>query len=191
VEKEEQTFTKNEPEAAAPSTGAVFTVDTGKMQCSRHGFSSSEPAEVVPLQAGDEGLLVAEFSHGVHTTELSNLVLAHVPKCVKEKKAAAPIQRKPAAAAPVQSEVPAAPVPVAAAAAGGNNYAIMYYKNTRTIGIREKFGGKHQIGSFGGIRCAKTEEQLRGIGEDVVADLNGGVSVKDAITKAKELAKAE
>ena len=188
MEKEEQTFTKNEPEAAAPSTGAVFTVDIGKLQCSRHCFSSSEPAEVVPLQAGDEGLLVAEFSHGVHTTELSNLVLSHVPKSVQEKKAAAPIRRKPAAAAPV---VPAAPVPVAAAAAGGNNYAIMYYKNTRTIGFREKFGGKHQIGSFGGMGCTKTEEQLRGIAKDVVADLNGGMSVKDAITKAKGLAKAE
>ena len=43
-----------------------------------------------------------------------------------------------------------------------SKYNIMFYKNSNMIGVRQKFGDKKQIGSFGGKRCGRSEEGAGG-----------------------------
>lgn len=57
-------------------------------------------------------------------------------------------------------------------------YSVMYYKNNNSIGIREKFGDKRQILSFGGAKIALKEDGLRGWADQVLGKLDEGQSIK-------------
>ena len=159
----------------------------------------------VNLTAGGDNLLVANFDDDdVHKSELPNLMLAAVnlrpaSTQTKKKKKKKKVKKRPAAEEAVAAPhaAPAAPAAAAAAAiapvadapeAAKNDYGIEYYKSGKAIGIKAKFGQKGQILQFGGKSCTKTENQLRGIGTTIVADLHAGMSVKDAKAKGQELA---
>ena len=66
----------------------------------------------------------------------------------------------------------------------------MYYKNSNSIGLKEKTGLKRQLVSFGGKRL-RTEEELRLIADECLIKLGQGeehLSVKAwAHKKAKAL----
>ncbi len=57
-------------------------------------------------------------------------------------------------------------------------YQKMWYKNTHTVGIRQKFGDKKQIWSFGGKRCGKEKESLLQLGVVCMRKLDGGMAEK-------------
>ena len=53
----------------------------------------------------------------------------------------------------------------------GSRYGIMYYKKSQSIGVRQKFGEKRQILSFGGKKSGLSERSLRSWGDSVVMKL--------------------
>ncbi len=53
-------------------------------------------------------------------------------------------------------------------------YGVMYYKASKSIGIRQKFEGKNQCISFGGKKLDLSEESLRGFADDCLRKLNNG-----------------
>ena len=53
-------------------------------------------------------------------------------------------------------------------------YSILWYKKDQRIGIRQKFGEKKQICSFGGSKCGKSEGVLRKIGGMAIDRLSMG-----------------
>ena len=57
-------------------------------------------------------------------------------------------------------------------------YAVMYYGNNSCIGIRQKFGDKKQIMSFGGKRAGHSESALRSWADDVLRKLDAGQTPK-------------
>ena len=61
-----------------------------------------------------------------------------------------------------------------------SNYGQMYYKNTNTIGIRDKIRAKNQVLSFGGKRCTLSQDALKAIGLQVVSMLDHGMNIADA-----------
>ena len=71
-----------------------------------------------------------------------------------------------------------------------NDYGIMLYNKggKNTIGIREKFGLKKQVLSFGGTRCTKSEAEMRAIAKILVDDLNKGESMQTCKAKGNMLA---
>jgi len=162
--------------------------------------------EEAPLRAGDFGFLVATFSFGEHTTDLANLLLLPPVK----KKPAKAVCKKPASAPvndgetevdsdsseaeesaneeeeePSEEDRPPAPAPKPASAPekAVTKYRIEWYKNGHNIGLRENFGGKRQIVSFGGKACTKSEQDLKAIAKDIVKMLNEGSS--PAVCKAE------
>ena len=203
VKTEKAKTEKAKTEEALPGK-AVYTTDLLLLQCTQH-FAHTPKAETSTLGAGPDQLLVAHFSNGTYVTELSNLLLASAVSASKggKKKQA---KKKPAAAAKVQKKPAAAAAPaVAAARAPGadarivvpgplapksSQYQVLWYKNTHTVGIRERFAGKKQIFSFGGTRCDKSHFQLDTIGKNIVADLDTGMAPMAAKVKARDLASA-
>jgi len=167
----------------------IFTVDITKMQCTMH---KSEEEVSVALAAGPNNLLVGKFPDGtVHETELINLMLtAPVPRKEKEVKKK-PAMKRPSGAVAVAEAEPVAEVAVVAteppAAGAKDDYGIMYYKNN-SIGLRAKFGAKSQVLSFGGMRCTRTEAQMRQIAQKIIADLHAGMNYAAAKRKGNLLA---
>ena len=53
-------------------------------------------------------------------------------------------------------------------------YAVMFYRNSNSIGIRQKFGKNTQVISFGGRKCGLLENVLRGFGDDALRKLDAG-----------------
>ena len=192
------------PQPPVSDSKPVFTVDISTMHCKLHGTSSHDADRSVPLEPGPHGLLIAKFGEMVHTTELSNLMLA-VPPPPKKRPAAAPVAKKPAAhmeaadlaaappaAHPAAAEAPAAPLgaeaPAAHEAVAKDDYSVMWYKNGRWIGIREKFGMKSQVVSYGGKKSLRTEKELRDYAKVLVADLNAGEGVAATRRKGRAFA---
>ena len=139
------------------------------------------------------------------TTELSNLMLAVPPPPPKKRPAAAPVAKKPAAdmeaadpaaappaAHPAAAEAPAAPLgaeaPAAHEAVAKDDYSVMWYKHSKSIGIREKFGINSKVVCFGGKNSLKIEQQMRDYAKLLVADLNAGVSVAETKKKGRAFA---
>ena len=89
------------------------------------------------------------------------------------------------AAPPVEA---APPVAAAAAALAKNDYGIMWYKSSTSIGIRAKFGAKGQVLSFGGTRCTKSKHTMKTFAKEIVADLQAGMSPEDAKKKGMKFA---
>jgi len=196
--KEEQ---KHDVKVEMPLGKPICTVDVTTMTCKK-----LNDGVVVPLTAGPANLLIADFGSYVHTTELSNLMLHAIPKAIKKckKPAAAPAASddrvEPDPIAPAASDGPVEPVPMPAVygpaapppmAQERDDYAIEYYKKNKQIGIRQKFGGRSQVLSFGGKACTKSEAEMRLIAKDIVSDLNGGMSSNDAKAKANRKAFGE
>ena len=174
---------KAEPKAAEPRAeegGRVFTVDLPTLTCTM--YQDRAAPETASLFAGPNNLLQAKFGTVVHTTELSNLMLMAGPPAKKKKnevvkKPAAGAAKRPAAAVEDEEE--------------NKDYSILYYKNNNSAGVRQKFGAKKQVFSFGGLACKKTKEQLSDIAKIVRKDLVGGASADHCKKKAQELADEE
>ena len=182
----------------------VFTYDLESMQCTMH---STGQEQVAPLQSGPNGLAVARFQVSsevlVHHTEFSNLMLLAPAEKKAKAKTAAKATAKPKVKAKktnpkVKAKVKAKPntddVPNAPAAEHDaivrNDYSIMLYNKggKNTIGIREKFGQKKQVLSFGSTKCTKSEAEMRAIAKVVVDDLNKGESLQTCKDKGNMLA---
>ena len=182
----------------------VFTYDLESMQCTMH---STGQEQVAPLQSGPNGLAVARFQVSsevlVHHTEFSNLMLLAPAEKKAKAKTAAKATAKPKVKAKktnpkVKAKVKAKPntddVPNAPAAEHDaivrNDYSIMLYNKggKNTIGIREKFGQKKQVLSFGSTKCTKSEAEMRAIAKVVVDDLNKGESMQTCKDKGNMLA---
>ena len=133
-----------------------------------------------PLKEGPQGFLTAMVAGRLRSTDIPNKLLAQ--QQMKEK--AAKVTKKPAAASRVAA---ASPVATAAASPVATSYGIMYYKRTHLIGIRQKFGEKRQIVSFGGSkRKVIGVDKLRAIAGSVCSKLVGGLSVAEAKAWANE-----
>ena len=192
----------------------VFTYDLESMQCTMH---STGQEQVAPLQSGPNGLAVARFQVSsevlVHHTEFSNLMLlapaekkakaktaakATAKPKVKAKKTKSKVELEPEPKPKVKAKLKAKPnaddAPNAPAAVHDaivrNDYGIMLYNKggKNTIGIREKFGQKKQVLSFGGTRCTKSEAEMRAIAKILVDDLNKGESMQTCKDKGNMLA---
>ena len=113
---------------------------------------------------GPKSFGIATFANGeTIETEVTNLTISLHPTVKKGK-----IKQKPAksdASIETVEKKPAGTKP---------DYCIQWYKKTTLIGIRQKFGGKKQICSFGGTKCGKSEEQLRHIGGLAIDRLSMG-----------------
>ena len=70
----------------------------------------------------------------------------------------------------------------------GKTYLHMYYKKANCYGVRQKFGLKRQIFSFGGTSCKKSKRAMDDIAEQVVMKLNEGLMTE---TEAKMWAKKQ
>ena len=57
-------------------------------------------------------------------------------------------------------------------------FAVMYYGNNSCIGVRQKFGDKKQIMSFGGKKAGHSESALRSWADDVLIKLDAGQPTK-------------
>ena len=69
------------------------------------------------------------------------------------------------------------------------NYSILWYKNTKMVAVRQKFGDKKQIFQWGGKKCSLDEAQLRQFGDIALEKLDAGESeqaVGEYIKKAVE-----
>ena len=176
---------KSEPKVKTeqPKYNAVYTTDLVALECTQQlGLKTS----TVQLEKGPDQILVAHFSNGTPVTELSNLILAAALAIkIKKKPAAA---KKPAASVPAD----AAPSPESAASVPNppRTYQLLWYKNGHNVGVRQTFGPKRQIFSFGGKRCTKSKERLLEIGRQVVKDLQEGMAPDAAKTNARNLASA-
>ena len=172
---------KAEPKAEPTEEegGRVFVVDLPTLTCTM--YQDKAAPETAPLFAGPNNLLQAKFGTVVHTTELSNLMLMAGPPAKKKnevlKKPAAGAAKRPAAAAEDEED--------------NKDYSILYYKNGNSAAVRQRFGAKKQVFSFGGMACKKTKEQLRDIAKIVRKDLVGGASADHCKKKAQELADKE
>jgi hypothetical protein len=170
---------------------AVYTTDLIALECTQQLGSKTS---TVQLEKGPDQFLVAHFSNGTHVTELSNLILAAALAVkIKKKPAAAkkPAASVPADAAPSPVPADAAPSPeLESAAPSPRTYQLLWYKNGNNVGVRQTFGPKRQIFSFGGKRCTKSKERLLEIGKQVVKDLQAGLAPDKAKTNARNLASA-
>jgi hypothetical protein len=161
----------------------VYTTELVALKCTQQLGSKTS---TVQLEKGPDQFLVAHFSNGTHVTELSNLLLAAaLAGKIKKRPAAA---KKPAASVPAD----AAPSPESAASVPNppRKYQLLWYKNGLNVGVRQTFGPKRQIFSFGGRRCNKSKERLLEIGRKVVKDLELGMAPDAAKTNARNLADA-
>ena len=59
-------------------------------------------------------------------------------------------------------------------------YSVMWYKNSKCIGIRAKTGQKNQVTSFGGNAVEKSPVEIKNIGYHVCTMLEQGSSLDDA-----------
>jgi hypothetical protein len=55
------------------------------------------------------------------------------------------------------------------------------------MGIREQFGSKKQIFSFGGLHCGLSNEDLMGVAAAVIKDIEMGCDYKTAHARANAL----
>jgi len=188
---------KNEAVKSEQTLSAVYTTDLVRLQCTQQWPNSSK-TETVALQKGCEQLLVAHFSDGIYQTELSNLLFgpaaALSAQILRKKPATAP-QKKPAVAAADATIAIADPAldaePHTSPSDGApakRSYEALWYKNGHRVGIRQTFGIKTQIFSFGGTRSLRSRRQLQAIGKLVVKDLQAGMNPEAAKEKAKGLA---
>ena len=76
------------------------------------------------------------------------------------------------------------------AAAAAKDYRIEYYGKggKNSIGIKRRFGAKNQILSVGVTTCTKSRDEMMSIGNELVKDLQGGMSIQAAKDKGKRLA---
>ena len=163
-------------ESVAP-TSAVPAVPAGIVKWTdleadppvmRRFIHDEEEAGILEQSTDADGMAIVTWPDGkVETTEVPNLLIASM------KRPAAIVLKKPAKAhCPASAHAPAG---IAL------EHSVLYYKNTHTIGIRQKahLGGK-QIFSFGGKHCEATEQQLRDIGVEVCKKLADGWSIEGA-----------
>ena len=158
--------------------------------------------EVAELCEGECGFACADFgAAGILQSEVPNLILRQ--QLALQLKQAMAVLKKPAAhaaAAPapvILLKKPAAavkkPAPVvllkkpaaalkkpAAAILPKSRFAVMYYKKSRCVAVRQKFLPKKQVFQFGGKTCDLGEFALRELCKRAIAKLEDGLSYGDA-----------
>ena len=65
----------------------------------------------------------------------------------------------------------------------------LWYKDTNSVGIKQKFGEKEQIFSFGKLTSTNSKKDLISLGDECVRKLNGGMSEGEVKSWAQEQAK--
>ena len=128
--------------------------------------------EVAALVAGDNGFLVAQFQNGMHQTELPNVMLEHIA-AITEKGTKVKAQKKGRGkmVKKVKKKKKAPKFAASPAAPQTQTYGVMWYKNNGCIGIRQKFGLKQQVLSFGGKSHGLGKEVMKAIGSQVASKL--------------------
>ena len=63
----------------------------------------------------------------------------------------------------------------------------MWHKRYKSVGIREKLGGKKQVVSFGGASCTKSKQNMKTVGYKVPKMLDDGLSNADAKKEGQRL----
>ena len=58
-------------------------------------------------------------------------------------------------------------------------YGVVYYKKSKSIGVKSKFGATNRRFSFGGLGHGLSESVLRGWADDVLRKLSAGEGEKD------------
>ena len=102
------------------------------------------------LSPGPDGFAVAVFSSGQVVSEVPNLLLAAKPVL---KRPASTVLKRPASVMACDPD---------------QQYNLMYYKRCHVIGVREKFGKKRQVMSFGGSKSSLTRDELWSIGKAAI-----------------------
>jgi len=121
------------------------------------------------LRRGAAGFAVAAFASGEEVeTEVPNLLIPP----------SAPPSGEPS------PQLPERRVLKRPAAATGE-YSMMYYKRDHCIGVRERFGAKRQVLSFGGASTKLPHAELVEVGEEVCRRLQEGVPIATAKAWAK------
>jgi len=146
---------------------------------------------------------LAEFPggnvHHQHQFELPNLVLDGLlikqaeqidKKPAKKAEALAKGEAKPKAKAKAKPKGKAkakakakagASMPAPAVPAPARRYCVMYYKKNNSIGIRQKYGGKQQVFSFGGVKAIKGKADMQVIGVELASACTAGtIGYEDA-----------
>ena len=177
----EKTLGKTAELAIVKSGRPVFSTDLAKLECTKHIDGKTE---TVPLSQGPAGFLVADFASGMHATELCNLLASTATSCPAAKAATADASNPGLRACSVVQKKPAAANLKKKPAKCSSRFSIMWYKKSTSIGIREKFGLKRQIFSFG-AGSGKSEFVQKRIALAIVSDLEGGMPYDEARDKAR------
>lgn len=151
--------------------------------------------QTVSLKPGPNNFLVATFSDTeVYETEFPNIMIVKLERKVEKPKSVMKVMKKAMKAMKRPASACHPPPPAHAAVLGGGagapKHGIMWYKKTKTIGIREKFGLKRQVVSFGGVSCEKSEGDMRILAKQVVEWLDNGMGKVEAKIEAAKLVKA-
>ena len=132
---------------------ATYWTELNKDPPELHGMIHGELQKAV-LSPGPDGFAVAVFSSGQVVSEVPNLLLA-----------AKPVLKRPASVMACDPD---------------QQYNLMYYKRCHVIGVREKFGKKRQVMSFGGSKSSLTRDELWSIGKAAILRIQDGASIADA-----------
>jgi hypothetical protein len=153
------------------------------------------------LVAGPAGFAQALVGTEFEETEVANLLLA------VQKRPAAAAQKNPAAAQKEESEddpeytgavleaEAAVPAAVEVERADGEEteeaakpslktYQKLWYKNSFSFGVRQKFGAKSQIFGVGGKRCTMSKEELGAVADEAIVSMEAGRMSEDEASKA-------
>ena len=168
---------------------SIFTPNMSAIPPSMIHYAEGVVKEEVPLQKGPQGFLVATFADGTtKTSELPNMCLD--TQLANNSTAQAKAQGKGKAKAKAKGKAKAKAKGKANGKGKGKGncprpnrsllYSVMWYKNTKCIGIRLKTGQKNQVTSFGGKKIQKDKDAMKEIGYHVCQKLDEGMSLADA-----------
>lgn len=176
---------KESPALARP----VYRADLNASPPTLRATLPNGVTEVVPLECGPRGFCKAVFQcmDAEIECEVPNLVLAtklallEMKDEKKAEKKEAPKKKKVA-----DKKVKKEESNPAANEGHARSYSLMWYKRDKTLAVRQKYGQKRQVLSFGGKSCDKDKTFLTEIGDSVVRKILSGTSYTDAKKWAME-----
>ena len=185
--------------SATQEQSASYTTDMSADPPVALKFCDGAIQETAKLQQGHDGFLYANFRDFMKTFPdrpnilLECLAIQKLQKADKKpevaKKDKDPGAAKKAAGKPKKKKGKAKKKAVDKGPKSA--YSIMWYKNSKAIGIREKGGEKRQVVSFGGAACTKTKEVMKNIGKAIAKMLDDGSSFQAGKAEGKRLCSLE